>query len=150
MLDGFGKFGWMIAFVYVACAAMRLARFNVELEVSDKRFFKGLPSPAAAGMVATLVWLGARAEAHGIMISGVSVVLVTLVGVLMVSNVPFPSFKQWNIGRVPFAALVGVVMLFGIVFIDPPFSLFLIGIVYILGSLLFHLWCRLTRQGTEA
>lgn len=145
LVSDLGKLGWMAVFVYVACAAMRLARFNVQIESTDKRFFTGLPSPAAAGFIATMVWLGVRGELEGSFLSVCVAIAVATTGILMVSNIPFPSFKEWNIGRVPFAALIGVVMLFGVVFIDPPLSLFSVALIYIAGSVGYYIWHRVMK-----
>lgn len=88
-LSELGKFGWMAAFIYVACAALRLARFNVQAETTDKRFFIGLPSPTGAGLVATLVWLGASRGVDGNDISWIVALAVAGAGLLMVSSVRY-------------------------------------------------------------
>ncbi len=139
-LSELGKFGWMAAFIYVACAALRLARFNVQAESTDKRFFIGLPSPTGAGLVATLVWLGASRGMDGNDISWLVALVVAGAGLLMVSSVKYHSFKELHIGRVPFKVLLGVIVAFAIVFLDPPLVLLTVAIVYVVAGLLMSLW----------
>lgn len=145
-LSGMGKIGWAVAFIYVACAALRLARFNVQAESTDKRFFIGLPSPSAAGVVAVMVWLGSSRGIDGHDISWLVAFLVTLIGLLMVSSVPYHSFKEWHIGRVPFRALLGAVVALAIILMDPPLVLLVVGIIYVGGGLVMALW-RLRSEG---
>lgn len=129
-LIGLGKLGWSIAFVYVACAALRLARFNAQVHTADKRYFTGLASPAAAGFVATMVWTFYEAGIG----QGVALItgLVTLaVALLMVSNVRYQSMKGIDFkGRVPFVFIIVAVLLFTIITIDPPRVLLLMGVLY--------------------
>ncbi len=139
-LSELGKFGWMAAFICVACAALRLARFNVQAESTDKRFFIGLPSPTGAGLVATLVWLGASRGMDGNDISWLVALVVAGAGLLMVSSVKYHSFKELHIGRVPFKVLLGVIVAFAIVFLDPPLVLLTVAIVYVTVGLLMSLW----------
>lgn len=139
-LSELGKFGWMAAFIYVACAALRLARFNVQAETTDKRFFIGLPSPTGAGLVATMVWLGASRGIHGSDVSWLVAFVVAGAGLLMVSSVRYHSFKEFHIGRVPFKVLLGVIVAFAIVFLDPPLVLLSVAVVYVVAGLLLNLW----------
>lgn len=139
-LSELGKFGWMAAFIYVACAALRLARFNVQAESTDKRFFIGLPSPTGAGLVATMVWLGASRGIQGTDVSWLVAFVVAAAGVLMVSSVRYHSFKEFHIGRVPFKMLLGVIVVFAIVFLDPPLVLLSVAVVYVVTGLLLNLW----------
>ena len=106
-LTELGKFGWLAAFVYVAGAALRLARFNTQVGIADKRFFQGLASPAAAAVVAGLVWVGVEYDAVGTDY-GIVVALVTgFAGLLMVSNFKYNSFKELNWhGKVPFVLFI--------------------------------------------
>lgn len=139
-LTELGKVGWAAAFIYVACAALRLARFNVQAGSSDKRFFIGLPSPSAAGAIATMVWLGASRGVDGTDWSYLVAFVTALAGLMMVSNVLYHSFKEYRIGRVPMRALLGVIIAFAIVLMDPPLVLVVVALVY-LGSgplLYFH------------
>lgn len=139
-LSELGKFGWMAAFIYVACAALRLARFNVQSETVDKRFFVGLPSPTGAGLVATMVWLGASRGIQGDDVSWLVAFVVAGAGLLMVSSVRYHSFKEFHIGRVPFKVLLGVIVAFAIVFLDPPLVLLSVGVIYVASGLLLTLW----------
>ncbi|MGB2246570.1 MAG: CDP-diacylglycerol--serine O-phosphatidyltransferase [Alcanivorax sediminis] len=139
-LSGLGKFGWVAAFIYVACAALRLARFNVQAESTDKRFFIGLPSPTGAGLVATMVWLGASRGVEGADVSWIVALMVAGAGLLMVSSVKYHSFKEFHIGRVPFKVLLGVIIAFAIVFLDPPLVLLSVAVIYVVAGLVMSLW----------
>jgi CDP-diacylglycerol--serine O-phosphatidyltransferase len=110
-LKGMGKMGWVAAFVYCACAALRLARFNTNLAVVDKRYFQGLPSPAAAGLIAGFVWTMAAFDVEPENIRWVAWALATFAGLTMVSNVKFYSGKDINLRKsVPFGAVVAIVL----------------------------------------
>ncbi len=120
-----GKFGWSVAFIYVACAALRLARFNTQIEVADKAWFTGLASPAAAAVIAATVWVcndnGWVGAAQPVEVTVLVAILTALIGILMIVNVPFYSFKTIDVrGRVPFAAVIVVVLIFSLVTVDPP------------------------------
>lgn len=131
-LLGMGKLGWLAAFVYTASAALRLSRFNTQAASIDKRFFQGLPSPAAAAVLAGMIWFGSN---YGL-IEGTSVLvfcfpITILVGILMVSNIRYHSFKQFDLkGRVPFMAILIVVPVFVLIAIEPPLILFLLATIY--------------------
>jgi CDP-diacylglycerol--serine O-phosphatidyltransferase len=125
-LSELGKVGWLAAFIYSACTALRLARFNTQIGTADKRYFQGLPCPAAAAVVATWVWVSEEFGAAGEGPEGVTMAVVLLGAILMVSNIRFYSFKELDLkGRVPFMTIVVVVLLFVLVFSDPPLVLFL-------------------------
>ncbi len=144
-LKELGRIGWVAAFVYCAGAALRLARFNTNLGVVDKRFFQGLPSPAAAALVAGFVWL---ANDNKIPVSEFGMpwlaALFTLyAGITMVSNVPFYSFKDINLRRsVPFAVVLLVVLAFVLISTDPPIVLFLLFVAYGLSGYVYWAWRR--------
>jgi CDP-diacylglycerol---serine O-phosphatidyltransferase len=126
-----GKLGWVVAFWYAAATALRLARFNTQLGVADKRYFQGLPCPAAAGVMAGFIWLGVAHGLSGPEIAPIALVITILMGVLMVSNVRFNSFKELDLkGRVPFYTAVLVVVVLALVFLDPPIVLFSVFAVY--------------------
>ncbi len=126
-----GKLGWLGAFVYAACAGLRLARFNTQVGVADKRFFQGLPSPAAAAAIAGLVWAGDRLDFGGWGVGIPALVLTVLAGVLMVSNVRYYSFKEVDFRyRVPFMAMVALLLVFVITTVHPPTVLFLLALTY--------------------
>lgn len=119
-LQDLGKLGWMAAFVYAAAAALRLARFNTQLAVADKNFFTGLASPSAAALVAGTVWALTDMGVSGSDVSWLMAVLVPVAGVLMVSNLKYHSFKGLDLrGKVPFVALLVIVLVFVVVFLDP-------------------------------
>jgi CDP-diacylglycerol---serine O-phosphatidyltransferase len=108
------KLGWIAAFIYSACAALRLARFNTTLDVADKRFFQGLPSPAAACLVAGLVWALDQYGIRGEDVTWLAWALTVFAGLTMVSNFKFYSGKDINLRKsVPFSVVVGIT--FGIV-----------------------------------
>jgi CDP-diacylglycerol--serine O-phosphatidyltransferase len=130
-LGSLGKVGWMVAFIYVAGAALRLARFNTQIGSTDKRYFIGLASPAAAGVVAGTVWAFSDFGIKGSNMAFVVAILVAAAGMLMVSNIKYNSFKDLDLkGRVPFVAILAVVLLFAVVFSDPPRILLIIFLVY--------------------
>jgi CDP-diacylglycerol--serine O-phosphatidyltransferase len=124
-LGELGKFGWSAAFIYVACAALRLARFNTQIDTADKNYFTGLASPAAAAIIASTVWvcndLGWVGKALPLEMSTVVGVLTAAVGFLMIANFPYYSFKGIDFrGRVPFVVMIAVVLIFGLITLDPP------------------------------
>ena len=134
-LDDMGKVGWIFAFIYVAGAALRLARFNTHIGSEDKRYFTGLASPSAAGLVAGMVWALSDFGIDGGDISVLVGVLTALGGLLMVSNVRYYSFKDLDMrGRVPFFVILLVVLVFAIVSTDPSRILWFIFIAYSLSG----------------
>ena len=144
-LKDLGRFGWIAAFVYCAGAALRLARFNTNIEVVDKRFFQGLPSPAAAALIAGFLWIASDnkipVSAYGIPWVAAFVTLYT--GITMVTNIPFYSFKDINLRRsVPFAVILLVVLAFVLVSTDPPLVLFLLFVGYGVSGYVYWLWQR--------
>ncbi len=140
-LRGLGKLGWIAAFVYCAGAALRLARFNTNIEVVDKRFFQGMPSPSAAALVAGFILLMVDQEVSGIELKWVSWSIAVFAGLTMVSNVPFYSFKDINFRKsVPFIAVFLIALMFALVSIDPPKVLFPIFIAYGLSGYVVSVW----------
>ena len=139
-LQPLGKFGLAASFVFTACAALRLARFNTHAKESNNSYFTGLASPPAATLVASGVWLGSSLElTFGISIT--SAVIVTFVGMLMVSNLRYPSFKGLDKNRrVPFVAMLITVLVFIAVLSNPPVVLFTLALIY-------SLWGPLTWVG---
>ncbi len=126
-----GKFGWLAAFVYAACAALRLARFNTQLGIIDKRYFQGLASPAAAAIIAGMVWSAHDFELQGTGIMVVALLLTLIVSVLMVSKIRYYSFKDFSLkDKVPFLALVVLVLIIVLVSSDPPRVLFGVFMLY--------------------
>lgn len=127
-----GKLGWLGAFIFAAATALRLARFNTQAASADKRFFQGLPCPAGAAVIASMIWLvESREVIGGSDILAFTFPLTILVGILMVSNVRYHSFKQIDLrGRVPFVAVLIVVCIFVFIASEPPLVLFLLSMVY--------------------
>lgn len=133
-LNGMDKIGWAITFIYVASAALRLARFNTQIGSVDKKYFVGLPSPAAAACVAGLVWSFHRFD-PSVWLTFLTMVTVGGAGVLMVSNVLYHSFKDFDLrGRVPFAAILLVVLIFVVIALDPATVLFTGFLIYALSG----------------
>jgi len=125
------KLGWLAAFVYTAGAALRLARFNTQVASADKRYFQGLPSPSAAAVLAGLVWFSVDNGLDGGDMWAIGAVLTALMGLLMVSNVRFYSFKEIDMKRrVPFVALLLIVLIFVVVSSHPPSVLFFGFLIY--------------------
>jgi len=134
-LSGLDKLGWLVAFIYAAGAALRLARFNTQLTKADKRFFIGLPSPSAAAVVMGLVWVLHSYGVPGKEISFLALAFTLLTGVLMVSNVRYRSFKDLDLkGRVSFMAILAVPLVFVLIFLDPPQVLFGLFLLYVLSG----------------
>ncbi|MDD3608193.1 MAG: CDP-diacylglycerol--serine O-phosphatidyltransferase [Halothiobacillaceae bacterium] len=144
-----GKLAWLAAFVYVAGAALRLARFNVQVHVVDKRFFIGLASPAAAALMMGMVWMGVDENVPGRELMLLSLVVTLAAGLLMVSNFPYYSFKALDLRRsVPFIVVLALVLFFVIAASDPPKVLFGFFLLYALSGPLVGLlrWRRRRRR----
>ena len=140
-LKGLGRWGWIAAFVYCACAALRLARFNVNTAVVDKRYFQGLPSPAAAALVAGFIWvmtdLGLVCTQWAWPMFAVSL----YAGLTMVTNVPFYSFKDIQMKRsVPFAVIVLIAIGIAVINIDPPIVMFGLFVLYGFSGYVIYFW----------
>jgi len=120
-----GKLGWLAAFLYVASAALRLARFNTKASNTDKRYFQGLPSPAAAAVVVGFVWACYDNGISGDAVAMLALPIIVFAGLMMVSNISYYSFKDIDFhNKVPFMAMLVVVMIFVFASIDPPITLF--------------------------
>jgi CDP-diacylglycerol--serine O-phosphatidyltransferase len=149
-LGGLGKIGWLAAFVYMAAAALRLARFNTQIGIADKRYFQGLPSPSAAAIIAAGVWIGADHSIAGGDVGWLTAFLTAAAGLLMVSNFRYHSFKQVDVrGRVPFIAAVVVMLAFVVVFLHPPVVLFLGFLTYAISGPVFTLVRRRQRMASR-
>lgn len=130
-----GKIGWLAAFIFVAGAALRLARFNTQIESADKRFFQGLASPAAAALVAGLIWVGVEYKVDGNDYGWLVALLTGLAGLLMVSNFKYNSFKEVNLtGKIPFVALLIILLVFVVVATEPALVLFIVFSLYALAG----------------
>jgi len=153
-LKDMGKLGWIPAFVYIAGAALRLARFNVNIGVVDKRFFQGLPSPAAAALVISLVWVMDDAGLRGVSkipwLTWVAFGLTLFAGLSMVTNAPFYSFKVVGSKRtVPFVVLVVIAVGIAFVALDPPRVLFALFCLYGLSGYAVYAWRKYKGRPTS-
>jgi CDP-diacylglycerol--serine O-phosphatidyltransferase len=127
-----GKLGWLAAFLFVACAALRLARFNTQAAQSDKSYFQGLASPAAAGTLVATVWFFNDQGIAGETVRWLIWLETVVLGLLMFSRVRYFSFKTWPRGdRIPVGFLFLVVLVFVLLAIDPPTVMMLLGIIYV-------------------
>ncbi|MCW8851845.1 MAG: CDP-diacylglycerol--serine O-phosphatidyltransferase [Gammaproteobacteria bacterium] len=143
-----GKLGWLAAFLFVACAALRLARFNTKASNTDKRYFQGLPSPAAAGVVVGFVWACFDNGIDGESVAMIALPVIVFAGLMMVSNVSYYSFKDIDFhNKVPFVAMLVVVMIFVFSAIDPPISLFGCFMAYALSGPVISMLRRFKKRG---
>jgi len=147
-LQGLGRLGWIIAFIYCAGAALRLARFNTNIDIVDKRYFQGLPSPAAAALVVGFIWVSddfqiARLET----VRWLGALLTLYAGLTMVANVPFYSFKDFNLRRsVPFWAILLIVLALVMISAKPPLVLFGLFLAYGFSGYALWIWRRRRRM----
>lgn len=133
-LQTLGNVGWIATFIYVAGAALRLARFNTQMDVVDKKYFIGLPSPSAAAIVAGFVWATHGYE-QSMALTLLTMVVVACSGVLMVSNVKYYSFKEFDMKKsVPFTALLVMVLVFAVIALEPSLVLFGAFMIYVLSG----------------
>jgi CDP-diacylglycerol---serine O-phosphatidyltransferase len=147
-LKGLGKWGWIAAFVYCSCAALRLARFNTNLAVVDRRFFQGLPSPAAAALVIGFLWLmhdaGFVGGQEGPWLTWLTFGFTLYAGLTMVTNVPFYSFKDVGFKRsVPFIVIVAIALGIAVINIHLPGALFGLFMVYGVSGYGVYVWKRM-------
>ncbi len=157
-LKGLGRWGWIAAFVYCACAALRLARFNVNTAVIDKRWFQGLPSPAAAALVAGFIWLmnewgqrgGEVLSLSWAQISWITFALTLYAGLTMVTNAPFYSFKDVQVKKsVPFVVIVLIALGIAVININPPTMLFGLFVAYGLSGYIVYAWRKAKGEPTS-
>jgi len=135
------KLGWLAAFLYTACAALRLSRFNIQVGSTDKRYFMGLPSPSAAAIMVGLVWVGDDLGVHGKQLLWLAFLVTISTSILMVSNVLYYSFKQVDLkGPVPFVTVLAMVLILVLASLDPPKMLFTGFSIYGLSGPLVWLW----------
>jgi CDP-diacylglycerol---serine O-phosphatidyltransferase len=147
-LKGLGNLGWLAAFVYCSCAALRLARFNTNLAVVDRRFFQGLPSPAAAALVVGFIWLmdnsGWRGGSEGPWLTWSAFGFTVYAGLTMVTNIPFYSFKDVNFRRsVPFIFIVAIALGIAVINIHLPGALFGLFMAYGVSGYGVYVWRRM-------
>ena len=135
-LHDLGRIGLACCFIYTACAAFRLARFNVQIGVVDKRYFIGIASPLAAVTVISMVWVGRDFpllfDLKDIVVQVVNCVVMVSVGLLMISNIKYYSFKQMDRKRVPFVVMLPVVLIFAAITYNIPVGILIVSILYIL------------------
>ena len=149
-LTSLGRWGWIGAFVYCGCAALRLARFNVNTAVVDKRFFQGLPSPAAAALIAGFIWLMTDLGFDPHELRWYTFGLTLYAGLTMVTNVPFYSFKDVQMKRsVPFAVIVLIALGIAVINIHPPIVMFSLFVLYGLSGYVLYGWRKAKGQQTS-
>ncbi len=145
-----GKLGWLAAFMFVACAALRLARFNTRASSTDKRYFQGLPSPAAAGVVVGFVWACHDLGIAGNEVAFFALPVIVFAGAMMVSNISYYSFKDIDFqNKVPFVAMLIVVLIFIFAAIDPPKALFGCFMIYALSGPVISLIRRIRKRNLQ-
>lgn len=138
-LHNLGKLGWLAAFLYAAATALRLARFNIQ--VVDKNYFQGLSSTSAAGMMASIVWLGSTYAVEGLVVAIPLGIFIIVIAGLMVSTIRYSSFKSVDFkGKVPFITTVLAVFVIATVALDPPEVLFTLFSLYVLSGPVSTLW----------
>jgi CDP-diacylglycerol--serine O-phosphatidyltransferase len=149
-LKGLGRWGWVAAFVYCACAALRLARFNVNTSVVDKRYFQGLPSPAAAALVMGYIWIMTELQWMDSTITWIMFAVCLFSGLTMVTNLPYYSFKDIQMKKsVPFAAIVLIALIIAVINIDPPLVLFALFVSYGLSGYAVYVYRKSTGVQTS-
>lgn len=146
-----GKFGWLAAFFYAACAALRLARFNSMDDSSDKHYFRGLATPAAAGVVASLIWVLVKFHIDSHIFNIFLAILSICLGLLMVSTIPYRSFKDFDVrNRIPFLAMVIVALVIVFIALDPPDVFLACFGLYALSGPVGLVWRFLSRKNKSA
>ena len=148
-LHDLGRIGLACCFVYTACAAFRLARFNVQIGVVDKRYFIGIASPLAAIIIISLVCcsrLSFHFDLRDIAIQTINAVLMVIVGLLMISNIKYYSFKQMDRKRVPFVVMLPVVLIFAAITYNIPMGILTVSIIYALSGFVTTLFARKSNE----
>lgn len=140
-LGALGKLGWLVAFIFAACGALRLARFNIQPADADKRFFKGLPIPAGASVIVSMAWIfnvfGLESTAMRILVA----VLTIITGLLMVSNLRYYSFKELHLkNSVPFIVILLAALVLVLISVDPPLVWFVLSLCFMVSGPLLSLW----------
>lgn len=152
-LQPFGRYGWLAAFLYVVCGALRLARFNVQVTTVEQKRFNGLPIPAAAALVASTVLLFYYLDQEDMAKHVTILILIYLLAFLMVSNVKYYSFKEFNLSRrMPFRLLIGLIFLLIVIAAEPQIMLFALTFGYVVSgplTMLIERRKRLTQRLTE-
>lgn len=144
-LSSMGKLGWIAAFIYCAAAALRLARFNTQVGIADKRWFQGLPSPASAALIASLVWAGIDNGIVGADMRWGAWLITVFAGLSMVSGFRYYSGKDINLRRsVPFFTIVAIALVFALIAIDPPLVMLAVFLLYAASGYVCAFWPRKT------
>ena len=144
---GFGQLGLVASFLYAACTVLRLARFNVQLAIADKRFFQGLPCPSAAAIVVGMVWVADDLGYAGSELPALAFVVTIAAALVMVSNFAYYSFK--DIGthkRLSFMALIAMVLIIAFTAIDPPKFVYVAFVAYAFSGPAFSLWRKMRKR----
>ena len=151
VLEQYGRLGWLAAFFFVACGAVRLARFNVMTDTVKSSFFQGMPIPGAAGMVAsTVIFCFHFNFVDKVPLSIIFVLMIFLLAFLMVSSIKFRSFKDLDLRkRMPISSVVLIILLIVIVAVEPQIMLFSIGVLYLVSGLILHAKDLLNRKKTR-
>jgi CDP-diacylglycerol---serine O-phosphatidyltransferase len=146
-LSTLGKAGWLVAFVYVAAVTLRLARFNIQSIVVDKRFFKGLPCPAGASLLVSAIWSLQEFELNNGITIGIIAVVTVLVSLLMVSRIAYYSFKDIDLkNKVPFVAILVVVLFFVLISSNPPVVWLSLSTLFVVSGPALWLWKKYQRR----
>lgn len=143
----YGQLSWVIAFVFTACCGLRLARFNVAVGTADKRFFQGLACPAAAAVLASMVWVAEDTHVAGTDLVWLVALVTVAGGLLMVSNFTYYSFKDLGASKkVPFAMLLGLLLLFVTTAVDPPKMILIASVSYAVSGPAYSLFRRFRKR----
>lgn len=150
-LSSMGKPGWLAAFFYTVCTALRLARFNSQSQQENKRYFQGLATPPAAGLIASIIWVATEYQVSGHQIAVVMTIVTVIVGVLKVSTIRYRSFKDLDIrGKVPFVVILIIVLVLVLIAFNPPIVFLLIFGAYALSGPIGTLWGLRKRRRIKA
>ncbi|ENV80710.1 CDP-diacylglycerol--serine O-phosphatidyltransferase [Acinetobacter ursingii] len=145
-LHDLGRIGLACCFIYTACAAFRLARFNVQIGVVDKRYFIGIASPLAAILVITLIWVSRDYpfvfDIRDIKVQIAYAIYMVIVAILMISNIKYYSFKQMDRKRVPFVVMLPVVLIFAAITYNIPMGILIVSIIYAISGFVTTLFAR--------
>lgn len=136
-----GKPGWLAAFIYAVCTALRLARFNIQAKKIDKRYFQGLATPASAAFVASIIWVCSVYAITGEAVAIPMIVVAIVLGLLKVSTIRYRSFKDLDIrNKVPFIAILITVLIIVLISFDPPDILLIVTFLYVISGPIGALW----------
>jgi len=139
-LHDFDKLGWVVAFIYTVAAALRLARFNTQVGTADKRYFQGLPSPVAAALLASFIWMIETNNIDTGLEGYLALFFTLMTGLMMVSNIRFESFKEFSLkNKIPFVTLLIIVLTISIIALKPALILFVALLAYTFSGLIMTL-----------